>query len=495
MDSLDDLYWHNNTISPVLFSQGLEYALQQSKFDLAVEVGAHPALKGPALQVIESVLGHTIPYTGMLNRKVDDVEAFSDGLGYIWANINDSVIDFAGYDRILSASDPPNVLKGLPPYPWDHERAFWYESRASHTFRHRHYHHELLGNRTSSYSEDQMSWKNYLCPNELSWISGHRIQSQMIFPGAGYLASAFEAAREAATGQPIQLIELTEFTFGQPLVFDHENCRVEVLISLTGIRRRKSTLTANFTYHSIAHKESGPMSLNANGRLNVLFGTGTGVLHKHPERLFGMTEVDHERIYTSFASCGYHYSGAFRALNSVERKSGIASGLVQNPEITAEARLLIHPAALDAAIHSISVAHSYPGDGQLTSLVLPTDVSKISIDPSQALSSSYDQHLRFASFSRDDGKRTEGDVDLYPANGQNAILRLEGLHTKPVTPATPANDVHMFSETVWGPAFPVLKDASGGFDPVRSCLEEDSQKMAAIARQMCHRYPAMNILE
>lgn len=455
-DNLNDSYWNSNLVSPVLFSQAIEYALGESQYDLAVELGPHPALKGPASQVIQEALGEIIPYTGMLSRNVDDIEAFANGLGYIWAIFNNSVVDFAGYDHFLNASEPPKLLKGLPTYPWEHQRAFWHESRISRAFRGRRTNHELLGTRSPNHSNDQFSWTNYLIPREMSWILGHKIQGQMVFPAAGYMSTAFEAAREIAAEQPMKLIELTNFVIDQPLVFDTEDSSVEILVSLTDVRHEGSNLTAKFSYYSIADKESGPMTVNASCELQIIFGEqDANTLQPLPEPEFAMMEVEHERFYSSFATYGYGYTGPFKALTCMERKLGVASGLVQVPEANLEKRLLIHPAALDAAVQSILLAYCFPGDGRLVSIQLPTDVSRISINPLQALNSASGKSLKFFSFiGRDDGKRIEGDVDLYPADGSNAVLQLEGMHTKPMAPPTEATDSHIFSETVWDSASP-----------------------------------------
>jgi hybrid polyketide synthase / nonribosomal peptide synthetase ACE1 len=469
-DDLNDSYWNSNLVSPVLFSQALEYALGESKFDLAVELGPHPALKGPASQVIQEALGETIPYTGLLSRTDDDVEAFANGLGYIWATFAEPVIDLAGYDRLLNSSDPPRMLKGLPTYPWEHQRAFWHESRISKTFRERRSNHELLGIKCPNHSEDQISWTNYLIPRELPWIQGHQIQGQMVFPGAGYMSTAFEVAREIAADEPLKLIELTDFVIAQPLVFDTEDSSVEILISLTDIRRQGTNLTAKFGYYSIANKEPGHMSLNASGGLQITFGEpDANTLQPIPEPQFAMMEVEHDRFYDSFAQYGYGYTGPFKALTSMERKLGVATGLVQVPEALPEKRLLIHPAALDAAVQSILLAYCFPGDGRLVSIQLPTDVSKITINPSQALNISSEQSLKFvSSIRRDDGKRIEGDVDLYPMDGSNAVLQLEGMHTKPMVPPTEATDAHLFSEMVWDSASPnamiISADIKENFD-------------------------------
>lgn len=494
-DSLDDHYWHSNTVGEVLFSQALVNALQQSHFDLAVEIGAHPALKRPALQVIEDTIGHTIPYTGTLSRSAEDDEAFVSSLSYIWANLTKRIVNFAGFDRFVNASDPPMLLKGLPLYPWDHERAFWHESRLSLAYRNRSSRHELLGLRNTDYAEDQLSWKNSLVPEKLLWVSDHRIQGQMIFPGAAYIVSAFEAARQVAGEQPVELIELTNFVFDQPLVFAAEDSRVEVLISLTGIRRRKSNTTANFTYHSIANRAPGLMTLNAHCQLSIVYGKqDENILRPLAETQFGMTEIDSERIYESFAKYGYQYTGLFRSLSSVTRKLGVASGLVRMPDPTSVTRLSIHPATLDAAIHSILVAHSYPDDGRLSTPLLPTEVLRISLNLSGALESLFHQHLKFTSFSIDDGKRTEGKMELSSVETADTILRLEGLHTKPMVPATPANDIHMFSETIWGPAYPLSQDDRNGFDATKASSGKVDHLMVSAAEQLSHRYPNMHIL-
>jgi hybrid polyketide synthase/nonribosomal peptide synthetase ACE1 len=494
-DDLDHLdYWHRNTIGCVFFSQALTEALSRSSFDLAVEVGAHPALRGPALQVIESSLGRSIPYTGMLSRGTNDAQACSDGLGYIWANSRDRAVDFAGFSRFMDTSNPFTVLKNLPPYPWNHERTFWYESRISRAYRHRKAHHELLGVKTPDYSEDRIAWKHYIGPQELPWLSGHRIQGQLVFPGSGYIASAFEAARQITTRQPIRIIELTKFQFGQALVFDFEDSFAEVLISLNSVKRQKSIITANFTYHSAVSKDLGAMALNANCQVRIELGSTAEVCAKYPEQHFGMTDVNQEQIYSSLANCGYHYTGPFKALHSVQRRSGVATGLIQIPELTAATGLLIHPATLDAAMHSIAVASSYPGNGRMKSVMLPVEVAKIAMYPDGLIDNPNTQHIRFESFNREDGIRTEGEVDLLSSDGAASFLRLEGLRTKPMAAATPADDVLLFSETVWGPAFPTVssisRSANGCFTPHQTGVDD----VVALAQQISHRFPSMNIL-
>ncbi|KAF4963588.1 hypothetical protein F66182_18115, partial [Fusarium sp. NRRL 66182] len=87
-EQLAGSYWKDNLLQPVLFSQALESALEKTSTPpaLAIEVGPHPALKGPASLIMEEKLGSGVPYTGVLARNVNDVEAFSDAVGAVWAN-------------------------------------------------------------------------------------------------------------------------------------------------------------------------------------------------------------------------------------------------------------------------------------------------------------------------------------------------------------------------------------------------------------------------
>ncbi|KAF7125782.1 hypothetical protein CNMCM5793_002075 [Aspergillus hiratsukae] len=457
--SLSDRYWVQNLVSPVLFSQALKYALGELKYDVAIEIGPHPALKGPATQVIQEATGDVIPYTGLLSRGKADAGAFASGLGYIWSCTGKRAVDFTAFDRFMNAeADPLHLVKGCPSYPWEHDRAYWHESRISKAFRERSYPpHVLLGTRCPNSSNVEVRWNNYLIPRELPWIPGHKIQGQMVFPAAGYMSTAFEAARQLAGDEAMELIELKDFIIGQPLVFDGENSSVEITVSLTDIRREGSTMTASFHYFSTASKDHGPLSLNANGALLVTFGTPKlDILPPAEGDQYAMIDVDTDQFYDCFAAYGYGYTGPFKALSAMERKIGLATGQIRVPESNTTERLMIHPAALDGAIQSILLAYCYPGDGRLQSIQLPTKVSRLAINPDLSLAhSAGGQEVKFIStIGHDDGSRVDGDVDIHPLDGHCAMLQLEGLQTRPMVPATESTDLHIFSETVWDSASP-----------------------------------------
>src|SRR5690606_6270143 len=130
----------------VLFSQAIEKAVSSSNFDIALEIGAHPALKGPASQNLQEFLGRDLPYSGILSRGTDAVEASSAALGFLWTHLDKHAINLAKYDEIMSGDSSFSLIKNLPTYPWDHETEYWHESRISRNFRLRRGRvHPLLG--------------------------------------------------------------------------------------------------------------------------------------------------------------------------------------------------------------------------------------------------------------------------------------------------------------------------------------------------------------
>lgn len=83
----------------------LELAVSQAvteagPFDIAIEFGSHPALKGPALDTVERAAGHQVPHTGLLARKKNDVEELASALSYICTQLGITSVDFEGFETL-----------------------------------------------------------------------------------------------------------------------------------------------------------------------------------------------------------------------------------------------------------------------------------------------------------------------------------------------------------------------------------------------------------
>lgn len=455
IDNLADTYWSNNMVNPVLFSQAVTYAVGAAgPFDMALEVGPHPALKGPAMQTIQEVSGETLPYTGTLNRGKNDCEAFASTLGALWVSLGENVVDFAGFEsKTTQSTRKPALIKGLPSYSWDHDRLYWHESRSSNTFRtENNPFHSLLGVKCPDGTDKELRWRNYLHPREVSWLAHHQVQGQMIFPAAGYISAAVEAVVQKFGLSSIKLIDFHDVIIGQALVLE-ENGGVETMFRLSIEEVRGEVVTGSFACHSSANKGSSNMSLHASTSLQITLGEPKhDTLPPRSETHGTFLELEADRFYNTVSELGFGYTGPFQALSGLSRKMDEATGLITVPETEDHERpLIIHPGSLDGAIQSIMLAYCFPGDGRLRTLYLPTRIDRLRLNPSACASlAAPGANLPFYSAVTDARfAELSGDVDIFSAAGKHTLVQLEGLHTTPLSPLTSANDVPFFTEVTW----------------------------------------------
>ncbi|KAJ5703384.1 hypothetical protein N7493_011773 [Penicillium malachiteum] len=456
-DSLTDTYWSNNMINPVLFSQAVSFAVSAlGPFDMAIEVGPHPALKGPAMQTIQEVSGIELPYSGTCNRGKDSIEAFSSALGALWACLGEHAVDFSKLDDALfPRGRRARLLKGLPAYSWDHDRIYWHESRISTAFRDGNQKfHPLLGVRCPDGTQKGIRWRNYLNTREIPWLLHHQVQGQMVFPAAGYISAAVELLLEQFGRGSIRLVEFRDVLIGQALVLE-ENTGVEVVYSLSISESSKTAAKMSFNCYSDANKGSSEMSLHASAQIEVELGDpDLENLPPGTQSRGSFLEVETDRFYDFVSQLGFGYTGPFHALSDLKRRMDEATGMIAVPMVeSSDTPLLVHPGSLDAAIQAIMLAYSFPGDSRLRSLYLPTKIDNIRINLNTCMKlAKPGSKLPFhASVAKSKFSELSGDVDLYSSDGKYTAVQLQGLHTTPLVPLTTATDIPMFTEMQWAP--------------------------------------------
>jgi acyl transferase domain-containing protein len=161
------------------------------KHPVFLEVGPHPSLTGPVRQILthESKTGPTIVPT--IKRRQNGIEDFLSAVGKLYTLHVD--VDFNALMPIGSGSSAP----GLPCYPWDHQKIHWYESRVSKEWRHQKYpYHDLLGRKVLESTDIEPVWRNILHIDNVSWVSDHKINDDIVFPFSAYVAMAAEGMQQ-----------------------------------------------------------------------------------------------------------------------------------------------------------------------------------------------------------------------------------------------------------------------------------------------------------
>ncbi|KAI1296127.1 hypothetical protein F5Y03DRAFT_398957 [Xylaria venustula] len=465
---LEGQYWVDNLTNTVQFSQAVNRALSEesSVLDLVLEVGPHPALKGPSSEVIKLVTGLNLPYSGVLQRGQSAVEALADSLGLIWTSFPSArpVITFDGIQRALPLASlkKPSILKGLPTYPWDHDTMVWRESRTSRLFRNNKPLHELLGRATTlgEHAMREVHWRQVFKLSELPWVNGHTIQGEVLFPATGYVTMAYEAAvRLVDDQQPLRLIELHDIKIVRTMGMQEDSAGLEVLFTIRVTSQTDSCITADVACYSgdvNLTKVDGPvnaLTAHFSGGVKIFLGPShNDVLPARKKPLLPMNTLDMEQFYSYLSKVGYNYSDPFKA-KSVDRHLNHAVVSVATPPESDSMRASTHPSVLDTAIQGHLAAFSYPEDGRLETVYLPTGIDCVRINMSTA---SPDTLLADSSLVASEEGALTGDVDLFDASNSTVQVQMRGVHW---TALNQGRERWLYASETW------VRDAAYGLEP------------------------------
>ena len=481
-EPLKGSYWVDNMVGTVFFSEALQRAVvEEHVHDAVLEIGGHPSLKGPALEMLKSLTSINLPYSGVLSRGQNDMDAFSDALGFLWTNFlaDKPIVDFDSFRQACLGEEhyQPAITDNIPSYQWDHSKILWKESRKSKAFRTRcDPIHELLGTAVVNGQKNQeVRWRQIMKLNELEWLRGHIFQGQVLFPAAGYIALAFEAAIRL-TNEPLQMVELNSLSIYKAITLDEDSVGTEVTFIIRITDRTVEQITAEYSCYSgnVDGSSQDAESTNFSGSVVLHLGKPSAdVLPKRVESQLPMDFVDTDRLYSVIQEIsGLNYSGDFR-VDSVKRRLNASTVTVKRIKTSP---WLVHPATLDAAFHSIFAAFSWPGDGRLWTTYLPTSIETVRIN--MANRDLEEGLVADCNVIAGDASIICGDIDVFCEASGQAEIQVRALTCSSFAIPGPEDDRKLFSRNVW------IRDVSSGLEPESKIPA--SQPLAELS-ELCER--------
>ncbi|KAH8694395.1 putative polyketide synthase [Ilyonectria robusta] len=240
LSKISTSYWTKNLLSPVLFTQALSQVIEQTfdgqKLDVVLELGPHSQMGGPVKQILkEGPKDHSqIKYMSCLTRGKNAEVALLETLSQLC--IQGRLIPLHQLNR-YEAHSPPSLLVDLPPYPFDHARTFWHESRVSKNYKNRKYlPHELLGALSPEGNHLEPRWRHFLSLKQSPWLKNHIVQGQIVFPAAGYLTMAIQAIQQHTQAMKptaqVESVVLRNVNIGKALLLHEDGPNVEIGLSL-----------------------------------------------------------------------------------------------------------------------------------------------------------------------------------------------------------------------------------------------------------------------
>ena len=392
-EELGPAYWVANMVSAVQFVSAVKGAMVKPKstrgkkasaVDTIVELGPHAALQGPIKQTLQEInkAEDTTYLTAIRRGQPAEVTALQLA-GALWSRGTEVKLDLAN-----SLTTEPSTyipLHDIPKYPWNHETRYWHECNTSKSHRFRHAPRlDLLGYPVTEFSMLEPQWKNVVYLAELPWVSDHKIRGNDVYPAAGMLCAAIEAARQIADKERvIESFELRDISIGRALMIPANDPGVDVFTTLSPqyVKTARSDMSPwyDFSFSSLETPENNDAKYveHAHGSVAIIYKSEANAAFSIDEvsAEAARTKAEYEQVYNSaekdvtkethYANTmemGFEYGTTFQGLTSAKIALGQASFTLEITDTAAimpaefEYEHLLHPSTLDAAIQSASQA-------------------------------------------------------------------------------------------------------------------------------------------
>ncbi|MEC3953118.1 SDR family NAD(P)-dependent oxidoreductase [Nocardia sp. CDC153] len=336
---LDAGYWYENLRQRVRFDTAIR-GLFDEGYRLFIECSPHPVLV-PAVQ--ETLDGYADPaaVTGTLRRDQGGYDQFLTAAAR--AYVHGAPVDWTG---VLAATGAHRVE--LPTYAFDRQR-YWIQPPAGGgdvtAAGLGAAEHPLLGATITVADADSVLLTGRLSTRTHPWLADHVVLGRVLLPGAAFVELASRA------GDQVGCDRIEELTLEAPLILrDGTGMVVQLLVGAPDATGRRAV-----TVHSRPEDADAdePWTRNATGVL----ATGSleaAALTDWPPAGAEALAVDDYYEWAS-ETVGFDYGPMFQGLRAAWRRGRELFAEVELPDAEQAQRYGLHPALLDAALHTLGL--------------------------------------------------------------------------------------------------------------------------------------------
>ncbi|MCQ8195248.1 type I polyketide synthase, partial [Streptomyces rugosispiralis] len=219
--------------------------------------------------------------------------------------------------------------------------------------------HPLLGTAVSLADAEGFLFTGRLALDTHPWLADHAVMGAVLLPGTAFVELAVRAGEQAGC----DLVE--ELTLEAPLILP-ERGGVQLQIA---VGAQDDTGRRTLALHSRPDEagDDEPWLRHATGALAAGTAEGSFDLSAWPPA--GAERIETDGLYEGLAEAGFGYGPAFQGLRAAWRGDGEVYAEVALPEDTEPGAALfgLHPALLDAVLHTIGLSDltENPGQGGL----------------------------------------------------------------------------------------------------------------------------------
>ncbi|WUV19315.1 acyltransferase domain-containing protein [Streptomyces sp. NBC_01485] len=350
---LNARYWYENLRHPVRLHDAVR-TLADAGHAVFVEVSPHPVLAVPVQETLDEAGGGGTAL-GTLRRDHGGPARFT-------ASVAEAFCAGAAVDWPALLPGAPAGPVDLPTYAFRHRR-FWPSAPAPGAgdptgLGLAGVDHGLLGAAMTLAEGDGLVLTGRLALRGRPWLADHTVRRTVLLPGTAFLEFALRAADQAGCDR------VEELTVETPMLLPATGgVRVQVRVGAPDSAGRRP-----LAVHSCPDdaEDDRPWTRHATGFLATGPVPGTA---RSGESLTvwppaGAEAVDTDGFYPALAESGYGYGPAFQGLRRVWRLGDEVYADVELPadQRREAARYALHPALLDAALHTIMAAGLFADD-------------------------------------------------------------------------------------------------------------------------------------
>ncbi len=337
-------YWIDNLRKPVLFSDAIGQLFDDG-YSTFIEIGPHPVLLSSIQQSLQS-RNRKVSLLPSLRREEPERQIlfgslgklYTEGFSIDWKNIY------------------PNGGKyvNLPLIPWQRQR-YWTDTKSSRSKNSWHWDknvHPLLGERMNlANSPSTFIWQPVFDDEILNFLADHKIENEIVFPAAGYIEMALQAAKETSINNTH---ELSDLVIKESMILQSEKPgSVQVILSpaedgsfIFNVYSR-TVPDENWILHATTNFIQNQ---KADDRI-AFTGASRDVIRQQCTSQFTS-----EEFYQALHSHGIQYGPGFRAVQNIWSKGDESLGLISLPgSLQHDSDLYqIHPALLDACLQVLA---------------------------------------------------------------------------------------------------------------------------------------------
>lgn len=374
-EQLGASYWVDNMVSPVNYVGALQEMMtlpSSQRPKIFVEIGPRASMRTPTLDTLTDMDSSMAPnLMSALERGVHGETSLLQLAGNLWALGHAVDLQYAFVRG--RQQQVPKCLADLPPYPWNHDKTYWHESHLGEANRFRKYpRQDLIGAPTADSIPFQPRWRGFLRISENPWLQDHQVQKTIVYPAAGMVAMALEAAKQTSDDVSGLLgYEIVNMKIERAMLVPSTSHGLETALNMNFSKadagRGNGGLPSTSAEFSIYSKQLGsPWERNASGSLRFRFTDDSWqeVTRVHDAAYQAASATCTEfmvprQLYELLDTVGMNYGSLFQNIVDIRRgrDSCVSKIRISDTKAKMPARFeyphVLHPATLDSMFQTL----------------------------------------------------------------------------------------------------------------------------------------------